>query len=200
MKVFNIVYVSKYGYTKRYAEMAAQKFGVKAYTFKEAKKELNKGEPIIFMAGINNNRLNELKKVSKRFDIKSVCAVGMSFYRETLPELIRIINGFDEGFPLFYAQGGLDPNKITKIERFFIQMALGAYNNVMNPTDEDYKTVDMLGTAADYVSEDKLYPFYAYVLDDPTYLELMPKEEIVVEVEDVESIETALEETEEKQE
>jgi hypothetical protein len=187
MRVFNIVYVSRYGFTKRYAEMAAQKFGVKAYSFKEAKKELSKGEPIIFMAGINNNRLNEIKKVSKRFDIKSVCAVGMSFYRETLPELIRIINGFDEGFPLYYAQGGLDPNKITKVERFFIQMALGAYNNVMNPTAEDYKTVDMLGNAGDYVSEDKLYPFYAYVLDDPSYLELMPKEEIVVDAEVIET-------------
>ena len=132
MRVFNIVYISKYGFTKRYAEMAAQKFGVQAYTLKEAKKELSKGEPIIFMAGINNNRLNELKKVSKRYDIKSVCAVGMSFYRETLPELIRIINGFDEGFPVFYAQGGLDPTKITKIERFFVQMSLGAYNEIMN--------------------------------------------------------------------
>ena len=189
MRVFNIVYISKYGFTKRYAEMAAQKFGVQAYTLKEAKKELSKGEPIIFMAGINNNRLNELKKVSKRYDIKSVCAVGMSFYRETLPELIRIINGFDEGFPVFYAQGGLDPTKITKIERFFVQMSLGAYNEIMNPTAEDHKTVDMLGNPADYVSEDKLYPFYAYVLDDPKYLELMPKEEVIVDAETVEIVE-----------
>lgn len=194
MRIFNIVYVSKYGYTKRYAEMAADKFGVKAYTLKEAKKELKKGEPIIFMSGLNNNRLNELKKVSKRFDIKSVCAVGMSFFRDTLPELVRIINGFDEGFPVYYAQGGLDPSKISKIEKFFVQMSLGAYNQVMNPSDEDYKTVDMLGNAADYVSEDKLYPFYAYILDDPTYLELMPKEEILVDAEVVEIVESPVEE------
>lgn len=189
MKIFNIVYVSKYGYTKRYAEMAAQKLGVNAYTLKEAKKELKKGEPIIFMAGINNNRLNDLKKVAKRFDIKSVCAVGMSFFRDTLPELIRIINGFDEGFPVYYAQGGLDPTKITKVEKFFVQMSLGAYNQVMTPIDEDYATVDMLGNPADYVSEEKLYPFYAYVLDDPTYLDLMPKEEVIVEAEVVEVVE-----------
>lgn len=194
MRIFNIVYVSKHGFTKRYAEMAAQKFGVNAYTLKEAKKELKKGEPIIFMAGINNNRLNDLKKVAKRFDIKSVCAVGMSFYRDTLPELIRIFNGFEEGFNVFYAQGGLDPTKISKVERFFVQMSLGAYNQIMTPTEQDHKTVDMLGTPADYVSEDKLYPFYAYVLDDPSYLELMPKEEVVVEAEVVEVNEDSIEE------
>lgn len=199
MRIFNIVYVSKYGYTKRYAEMAAQKLGVNAYTLKEAKKELKKGEPIIFMSGINNNRLNELKKVNKKFDIKSACAIGMSFYRDTLPELIRIINGFEEGFPLFYAQGGLDPTKISKMEKFLVQMSLGAYNQVMTPTEEDYKTVDMLGNPADYVSEDKLYPFYAYVFDDPTYLELMPKEEVIVEAEVIDVQEEQEEEKDEEE-
>ena len=53
-------------------------------------------------------------------------------------------------------------------------------------------TVDMLGNAADYVSEDKLYEFYAYLLDDPTYLDLLPKEEIVVEAEVIEDEENTL--------
>lgn len=197
MRIFNIIYVSRHGYTKRYAEMAAQKLGVKAYDLKEAKKELKKGEPVIYMAGINNNRLNDLKKVSKRYDIKSVVATGMSFYRDTLPELIRIINMFEEGFPLFYAQGGLDPTKLTKIERFFVQMSLAPYNQITEPTEQDYKTVDMLSNAGDYVSEDKLYPFYAYIFDDPSYLEMMPKEEVVVEAEVVET--TVIEEENEEE-
>lgn len=181
MKIFNIVYVSKYGFTKKYAMMVANKLGVKAYTIKEAKKELNKKEPVIFMAGINNNRLNDLKKVQKFFEIKSVCAVGMSFYRETLPELIRIVNGFDEGFPVYYAQGGLDPTKISKFEKFMLQVSLAQYSQLQNPTEQDYQTVDMLGNPADYVEEEKLYPFYAYLLDDESYL---PKHEEIIENEE----------------
>ena len=190
MKVFNIVYVSKHGFTEKYAKMVSEKLGVNAYTLKEAKKALSKNEPIIFMAGINNNRLNDLKKVQKKYDIKSVLAVGMSFYRPTLPELIRIINGFEEDFPLFYAQGGLDPNKINKIEKFLLQMSLAQYSQISEPTEIDKLTVDMLGNPADYTSEDKLYEFYAYVLDDPSYLDLIPKEEITIEEEDIEIVET----------
>ena len=192
MKVFNIIYVSKYGYTEKYAKLLANKLGVNAYTINEAKKMLSKGEPVIFASGLNNNRLNDLKKVQKRYEIRSVLAVGMNFYRPTLPELVRIVNGFDEGFPLYYAQGGLDPNKISKIERFFLQVSLAPYNQITEPTDIDRMTVDMLGNAADYVSEDKLYEFYAYLLDDPTYLDLLPKEEIVVEAEVIEDEENTL--------
>lgn len=188
MKKYNIVYVSKYGFTKRYAMMVAEKLGVKAYTLKEAKKELGKAESIIFMAGICNNRLNDLKKVQKKYDIKAVCAVGMSFYRETLPELIRIVNGFDEDFPVFYAQGGLDPKKVSKIERFLLNVSLAQYGQIQNPTEEDRKTLDMLGTAADYVSEEKLYPFYAYLLEDDSYLELLNKEDEQLENEEKEDV------------
>ena len=177
MKIHNIVYVSKYGYTKKYAEILANKLGVCAYSLKEAKKNIKKGEPIIFLSGLNNNRLNELKKVQKKYDITSILAVGMSFIRPTLPELVRIVNGFPEDFPLFYAQGGLDPNKISKLERFFLQVSLAPYNQITEPTEEDRMTVDMLGNAADYVSEDKLYEYYAYLLDDPSYLELIPRKE-----------------------
>lgn len=182
MKIHNIVYVSKYGYTKKYAEILANKLGVCAYNLKEAKKNIKKEEPIIFLSGLNNNRLNELKKVQKRYDIKSVLAVGMSFIRPTLPELVRIVNGFPEGFPLFYAQGGLDPNKISKLERFLLQVSLAQYSQITDPTEEDRMTVDMLGNAADYVSEDKLYEYYAYLFDDPTYLDLIPKNEEVNDI------------------
>ena len=105
----------------------------------------------------------------------------MSFYRETLPELIRIVNGFDEGFPVYYAQGGLDPTKISKFEKFMLQVSLAQYSQLQNPTEQDYQTVDMLGNPADYVEEEKLYPFYAYLLDDESYL---PKHEEIIENEE----------------
>lgn len=182
MDKYNIVYVSKHGYTKRYAMMVAEKLGVKAFDLKEAKKNLKKFEPIIYMAGICNSKINELKKVTKRYDVKVICAIGMSFYRETLLELIRIINELEEGFPLFYAQGGLDPKNISMVERFMLNVSFASYGQIQNPTEEDLKTVDMLGNAADYVSEEKLYRLYAYLLEDDSYLrkleELEAKEEL----------------------
>ena len=166
MKKLNIVYESKHGHTKRYAMMVAEKLGVNAYTLKEAKKALQKNESIIFMTHLFNARLQGYKKIQKKYNIETICAVGMSFYRETLIELIKIVNGLPEDYPLFYAQGGLNPKELTKIEVFGVQMSLGAYNNIKEPTEEDYKTVDMLTNAADYVEEEKLEEFYKYLLEE----------------------------------
>ena len=165
-KLMNIIYVSKHGHTKRYAMMVAEKLGANAYTPKEAKKALQKNESIIFMTHLFNARLQDYKKISKKYNIETICAVGMSFYRETLIELIKVVNGLPEDFPLFYAQGGLNPKELNKIELFGVQMSLGSYNNIKEPTEEDYKTVDMLSNPADYVEEEKLEDFYKYLLDE----------------------------------
>ena len=165
-KKFNIIYISKNDHTKRYAMMVAEKLGVNAYTMKDAKKALKKKEPIIFMTYIVNAKLQGYKKISKKYDIQTICAVGMSFYRETLIELIKMINGLPEEYPLFYAQGGLDPKKLNKAEEFILKMSLAGYNNIEEPTEEDYKTVDMLSNAADYVEEEKLEEFYKYLLEE----------------------------------
>ena len=56
--------------------------------------------------------------------------------------------------------------ELNKIELFGVQMSLGSYNNIKEPTEEDYKTVDMLSNPADYVEEEKLEDFYKYLLDE----------------------------------
>lgn len=165
MKKLNIIYVSKHGHTKRYAMMVAEKLGVNLYTPKEAKKQILKNEPIIFMTHLFNARLQEYKKINKKYNIQAICAVGMSFYRDTLIELIKVVNELDEDFPIFYAQGGLNPKELSKIEIFGVQMSLGSYNNIKEPTEEDYKTVDMLSNPADYVSEENLNDFLEFLLE-----------------------------------
>lgn len=166
MKKFNIIYISRHGHTKRYAMMVAEKLGVNAYDLKEAKKGLKKKESVIFMTSLANAKLQGYKKVAKKYNIETICAVGMSFYRETLIELIKLVNGLPANFPVFYAQGGLDPRTLNKAEQFVLQMSLAPYNNVENPTEEDVKTIDMLSNAADYVDEEKLQNFYNYLLEE----------------------------------
>lgn len=68
-----IVYESNTGHTKEYAEMLGKKLEIPAFTIKEAKKELNKNDEIIFLGWIFATKIMGLNKV-KKYNVKCVGA------------------------------------------------------------------------------------------------------------------------------
>lgn len=71
-----IVYESKAGHTKRYAEMLSDKINAKVMSLKEAKKELKRNDEIVFLGWVCATKIKGLKK-AKRYNIKCVGAVGI---------------------------------------------------------------------------------------------------------------------------
>ena len=115
-----IVYESKTGFTKRYAEMLAAKTGMKVYRVNELSK-IDKKEEIVFLGWMKVGRIQGLKKVRK-FNVKAVCGSGTG--RAGEPNAETIITGNKlEKIPFFYAQGGCLPLKDLKgTDRFMMSM------------------------------------------------------------------------------
>ena len=95
-----IVYESKTGFTKRYAEMLAAKTGMKVYRVNELSK-IDKKEEIVFLGWMKVGRIQGLKKVRK-FNVKAVCGTGTGSAGENNAETIISGNKLEK-IPFFYA-------------------------------------------------------------------------------------------------
>lgn len=91
-----IVYESKTGFTKKYAEMLSAKTGLKLYRVKELSK-INIYEEIIFLGWMKIGKVQGLKKVRK-YNLKAVCGSGTGRTAE----------------PFFYIRGGCFPLRDLK--------------------------------------------------------------------------------------
>jgi len=109
--IMYIVYASKTGFTKKYADMLASKTGFKAIPVKEISK-IDKDEEIIFFGWLKVGKIQGLNKL-KRYNIKAVCATGAARTAEPSTEVIIIRNKIED-VPLFYLRGGCLPLKKLK--------------------------------------------------------------------------------------
>lgn len=163
-----IVYYSKTGNTKRYAEMLGQKTELPVYTFKEAKKAKISGK-VIFMAGIRANSIYKLKKARNTFDIGAICANGLSFPVDSLINDLTNINKISE--PFFYLHGGYAPEKVKGFNKLLMSIVKSmAKKNIMRnakdgkPTPEsDSEFLAALTEGRDFVSEDNLTPVIEFI-------------------------------------
>lgn len=74
----HIVYESSTGFTKRYAEMFAEKTGLECCSAQMAKFKAEKHEDIIFFGWVQQGEIQRLKKAEKKYNVLAVCPVGIS--------------------------------------------------------------------------------------------------------------------------
>jgi hypothetical protein len=161
----NIVYQSSTGFTQRYAEMLSAATGMKVQNMKEAFKKLSAGTEVIFMTSMMAGRLNGLSKAQKHFDIKAIVGVGMSWPSEKVLSSMIEANKLNET-PSFYAQGGLDWNKLHGIKKLMLSMmckSIVAKKDDPNLTEEDKKNIKLFTEGGDFVSSGNLKPVIEWV-------------------------------------
>ena len=150
-----IVYTSKTGSTKRYAEMLSAETGLPAYALNDAGKRLAKGSEIIYMGWIMANNVRGYKKAAGRYAVRAVCAVGMGRPSSEYPVTVKNKNQIRD-IPLFYIQAGLNLQKLHGISGFMIKMVGKTYAKQMQEkeqiTEEEAETLDMLQNGADKVA------------------------------------------------
>lgn len=122
-----IVYESKTGFTRRYAEMLAGKTGLKVYSVRELT-EAQKSEEMIFLGWIKAGKVQGLDKV-KNSNVVAVCASGTARTLEPSTEAVIERNKI-QGKPLFYLRGGCLPiNELKGMDKtlmtFFLKMLKG---------------------------------------------------------------------------
>ena len=71
-----IVYTSQTGFTRRYAEMLAQKTGLPACELGGPAPA--RGTGVLYLGWLRAGGVQGLAKARRRWDVKGVCAVGMS--------------------------------------------------------------------------------------------------------------------------
>lgn len=154
-----IVYQSNTGFTERYAEMLSEKTGLPAYSLREAGKELQKGEPVIFMGWIRTGRVQGFKRAARSFDVRAVCAVGMGIPNEDSLAETRKRCKMETVFCL---HGGLNMHLLTGLNRRMMEgFARSAVSMLAGTAAENENSANMLKMVTeggDCVSEENLLP------------------------------------------
>ena len=155
-----IVYESRTGHARRYAELLAKRLGGEAMSLKQAKKAVGRGSAVVFIGWVFANQIRGFSAARRRWDVKAVCAVGM--FPECEANTTALTEKNKPQCPLFYLRGGLDPSQLTGLRRKLI--ALVRDDLVREGKPENKALAELLTTGADFVSEEALSQAAAFCL------------------------------------
>lgn len=151
-----IVYESKTGFTKRYAEMLAAKTGLPVFRVKELSK-LNSDEEIIFLGWMKVGKIQGLAKARKH-KVIAVCGSGTGRIAEPSPEEVIIRNKI-ESVPFFYLRGGCFPLKEIKgIDKIMLTLYLNMIKSRKDRDEKIEEAISIVENGFDGVKEENLEP------------------------------------------
>jgi len=154
-----IIYKSKTGHTRRYAEMLAKETHLKVYSLDEAPAALT--DSVLFFGWMMAGHISGIDKAVRRYDVKAACGVGMSLYSEKLLADMAKTNYLPSG-TLFYLQGGWSPREAGWLNRRMVNMVTRsqrlALEKKKDRTTEEQRMLDMLCRGGDMVEFRNLKP------------------------------------------
>ena len=118
-----IIYTTNTGSTERYAMLLAQKTGLPVYSLAEAKKRVFAGAEVIYLGWIMAGGIKGYKDMVKKYNVRAVCAVGMS-RTGTQTEEVRTKNSIPKNIPLFTLQGNFDLEKLHGVYKMTMNVWL----------------------------------------------------------------------------
>ncbi|MBP3922734.1 MAG: flavodoxin [Ruminiclostridium sp.] len=170
-----ILYQSKYGATKKYAEWLTELTGFDLVETKKAKaSDLGGYDVIILGGGVYASGIlgfSFLKKNVKLFSGKKIAvfAVGASPYDEKAIEQIRQLHFKDtlENVPLFYCRGAWDEEKMKFGDRTLCRMLQKAVAKQDSDTLEPWQMALMsaVGQKCDWTDKAQLTPLLDFIKD-----------------------------------
>ena len=148
-----IVYTSKCGHTAEYAKILGNLTRLPVYSLKDARKQLERGTPVIYLGWLMANSVKGLKRAAREFKVSAVCGVGLCDTGTFLSK-VREANNLPEGFPLFTMQGGLDKDKLHGIYKLIIKILIKALSSEKERDESDERMLNALTNGENYVSEE----------------------------------------------
>ena len=156
-----IVYESKTGFTKRYAEMLSAKTGLRVLGVKEAQK-VNQNEEILFLGWMKAGKIQGLNKLRK-YNVTAVCASGTARTAEPSTEEVMARNKVN-GRQFFYLRGGCFPIKDLKgMDKFLMTMFLKMLKGRKEKDEELEESISIIENGFDGVKEENLEPVIAWL-------------------------------------
>ena len=155
-----IIYETNSGSTQKYAQILAEKLGVKAYSLKEAQKAVPRGEECAFLGWVFANKIQGLPKAQKLWKLQCAAAVGMNTPGEKYMEILKEANKTD--VPLFYLRGALDFSKLKWLQRKLLEAIRSDLEKQKKPGTEEM--IQILQDGCDFVCEDNLSELLAFLM------------------------------------
>ncbi len=167
-----VIYSSKSGFSRQYAEIIAKELNINMYNIKEAKEKLIAKSEIIYVAGITVTKIRELSRVNRLFRVQYVIGVGMTDYSEEYENTI-FSNNINISDKFYYTPGGYDATKTKGLDKFLISLLKLYYkqlkkdakkrNKELLPKDQDIINILEKGYS-NKVSEKYLERFFKEVV------------------------------------
>lgn len=165
-----VLYGSKYGHARAYAERFAALAGTKAIDCTEDFGLTNDADKVVFFGGVYAGSVRGLKRAFRRVPVSAetiVVTVGLSDVNdaanaEYLKSSVRraLPRGMREKTEIFHLRGGLDPEKLSFTHGLLLKMLYRAMKNV--PADKadavGRAVVESYGKTVDYTDFSALAP------------------------------------------
>jgi menaquinone-dependent protoporphyrinogen IX oxidase len=168
-----VVYKSKTGFTKQYAEWISEKLGCTAIPIKEASAAtLQPYDLVIYGGGIMAGTIGAFKKfkeLMKSLNGKKliVFAVGLAGIEEEDSRQMVIKTNFTEeeknSIPYFYFQGGLNYDKMGFFGKRILKMVSSMMAKKADKTPEEIKMAESMKSSCDYTKIEYIEPLITYV-------------------------------------
>ncbi|HEY8421105.1 MAG TPA: flavodoxin domain-containing protein [Thermoclostridium sp.] len=156
-----IVYESKTGFTKKYADMLAAKTGLKAFRVKDISK-VSPDEEIIFLGWMKVGKIQGLDKIRK-YNIAAVCGSGTGRTAEPDVETILARNNI-KNIPFFYLRGGCLPLKEIKgMDRILLSMFVRMLKRRKDKDERTEESISIIENGFDGVEEENLQPLLEWL-------------------------------------
>ena len=126
-KIDAIVFNSKAGHGKEYAQIMEKETGVEAYELDAAKTALNSNSKVLFIGWIMGSGIKGYKTAIKSFDVRGVCAVGMAPMGATDND-IKEHNKIPNSQQFFYLQGGFEWDKVSGADKTIMKVIKKKFN------------------------------------------------------------------------
>ena len=150
-----IVYTSKTGFTRQYAQLLGKRLGLPVYSLEDALYGLDQGSPILYLGWIHASAIRDYRKAAKNFSVCAVCGVGLCD-TGTLTDQVRKATAIPASIPLFTLQGGFDRSKLKGLDKLMISMLVKGLSSQKQRSEQDERMLALLQTDGNYVSPDNL--------------------------------------------
>lgn len=150
-----IVYTSKTGFTRQYAQLLGKRLGLPVYSLEDALYGMDQGSPILYLGWIHASAIRDYRKAAKNFSVCAVCGVGLCD-TGTLTDRVRKATAIPASIPLFTLQGGFDRSKLKGLDKLMISMLVKGLSAQEKRSEQDERMLALLQTDGNYVSPDNL--------------------------------------------
>lgn len=167
-----VIYKSKSGYTKNYAEWISEALGAKLLEGEEAKRQnLKEYDTLIFGGGLYASGINGIKTIKKSINLYPtkniiVYTTGASPGRKEEIDSVIKKNFTDQeqgAIKFFYLRGGFDYSKCSAIDKVLMKMLEVILKNKKNLAPDERGMLNAYKTPMDFTKKENTEELVDYV-------------------------------------